>query len=221
MTKAYKGFFCMTFIPDDSKEFVLSLRIKKSLLGEIDIAAQKERMNRSDYIRKAISDAISFSEIYRLNPTFLVNPDVFKFAIKSMEDIDLEELAALSMRNARYILKLYLQKNLQSSIVQKYLTNMKSIIIGLLTYIIQSILSPTGQHWFKRIHFAWETDAFVITGMHTLGLNFSKFMRCYFIQFFDVFGFKEQPSKQILHEDKLKLVFTGELKDFDIKTLLM
>ncbi len=200
---------------------MLSLRIRTDLLEEIDVVASKEHMSKSDYIRKAISDAISFSAMNRQNQTFLVFPEMLKFSLNFMEDLDIEKYAILSLQNGRQILKAYLQKNIKSSIVQKYLTNKKSIITGLLTYISQSILAPTGQGWFQRIHCAWESDTLAITGMHTLGLKFSKFIRFYFIQFFEIFDYTEITTSTILKEDRLKLVFRGDFAEYDVNLLMV
>lgn len=104
--------------------------------------------------------------------------------------------------------------------MKKYLTNKKTIIIGLLTYIIHSILAPTAQRWFTKIHATWETEKFIITGTHKLGENFSKFMQAYFVHFFALFAYFEQENEQIIQEDKLKLVFHGKTTDFDIGIFL-
>ncbi len=190
-------------------------------MDEIDTVAVKENMSKSDYIRKAISDAISFSNMNRQNQTFLVYPEMLKFSLNFMEDLDIEKYAALSLQNGRQILKGYLQKNIKSSIVQKYLTNKKSIITGLLTYISQSILAPTGQGWFQRIHCVWESDNIAITGIHALGLKFSKFIRFYFFQFFEIFGYTEIAASTILKDDRLKLVFHGDFAEFDVNVLMV
>ncbi len=189
-------------------------------MEEIDSVAVKENMSKSDYIRKAISDAISFSSMNRQNQTFLVYPEMLKFSLNYMEDHDIEQYALLSLQNGRQILKAYLQKNIKSSIVQKYLTNKKTIITGLLTYISQSILGPTGQHWFQRIHCAWEGDTLAIAGVHSLGLKFSKFIWFYFIQFFEIFDYTEIAASTILKEDRLKLVFHGDFAEYDVNQLM-
>ncbi len=177
-------------------------------------------MSKSDYIRKAISDAISFSNMNRQNQTFLVYPEMLKFSLNFMEDIDIEKYATLSLQNGRQILKEYLQKNIKSSIVQKYLRNKKSIITGLLTYISQSILAPTGQGWFQRIRCAWEGDTIAITGMHALGIKFSKFIQFYFIQFFEIFGYTEIATSTVVKDDRLKLLFHGDFAEFDVNLLM-
>ena len=145
-----------------AKEYVLSLRLPKNLQEEIETAAKKEHMGKSDYIRKAISDAITFSNVGRKNQTFLVGPDTMKFSLKFMEDVDIEEYAAISLQNARIILKDYLNGQIHSSIVQKYLTNKKTIISGIMTFLLQSIFAPTAQKWFHRIHAAWNGDTIKI-----------------------------------------------------------
>jgi hypothetical protein len=202
------------------KDYVLSLRIRADLVNEIERIAEKEKMSKSDYIRKAISDGISFSSMNRQNQTFLVYPEMLKFSLNFMEDLDIEKFAVLSLENGRQILKAYLQKNINSTIVQKYLTNKKTIITGLLTYITQSILAPTGQNWFQRIHCVWEGEDLAITGMHALGLKFSKFIRFYFIQFFEIFEYTEVATSTILKEDRLKLVFHGDFAEYDVKLLM-
>jgi len=207
-------------IQDPSEDHILSLRIKKNLLKEIETVGANEKMNKSDYIRKAVSDAISISEVLRQNSTFLVSPQMIKFAVAKMNDEEIDEFAGLSLQNGREVLKLYLKKNRESSIVKKYLTNKKTIIIGLLTYIIQSILAPTAQKWFTKIHASWEADKMIIAGTHILGHNFSKFMECYFKHFFDLFAYREQTNDAIIEEDKLKVVFQGETTDFDISVFL-
>jgi hypothetical protein len=207
-------------IQDPSEEHILSLRIKKNLLKEIETVAAKEKMSKSDYIRKAVSDAISISEVLRHNSTFLVSPQMIKLAVAKMSDEEIDQFALLSLQNGKEVLKLYLKKNIQSSIVKKYLTNKKTIIIGLLTYIIHSILAPTAQNWFSKIHASWDADKMIITGTHLLGINFSKFIQAYFKHFFDLFAYKEQINERILQEDKLKLVYQGETTEFDISIFL-
>ncbi len=190
-------------------------------MEEIDSVAVKENMSKSDYIRKAISDAISFSAMNRQNQTFLVYPEMLKYSLNFMEDFDIEKYAALSLQNGRHILKAYLTKNIKSSIVKKYLTNKKSIITGLMTYITQSILAPTGQGWFQRIHCVWESDNLAITGMHSLGIKFSIFIRFYFIHFFEIFDYIEVAANTILKDDRLKLVFHGDFAEYDINLLMV
>ncbi|HMF31143.1 MAG TPA: hypothetical protein VKK79_07005 [Candidatus Lokiarchaeia archaeon] len=205
---------------EEPKEYVLSLRIPINLNEEIEEVATKENLTKSDYIRKAISDAISFSVTLRQNQTFLIDQEMVKFALEFMEDIDIEEFATLSIQNGRKILKSYLNKNVNSSIVQKYLDDKKTIVSGLLIYITQSILSPTGQNWFKRVLFSWTGDVVTITGTHDLGLKFSEFMHYYFVKFFAIFNYEELKENVILKEDRIKLKFQGENKEFDINILL-
>jgi len=201
---------------------MLSIRIDNDLIQELDVIADREHLTRSDYIRKAISDAMSFSVLLRKNQTFLVNPEMLQYSLSFMDENDIEEYALLSIQNGREILKEYLNKNLLSSIVQKYLDDKQTIISGLLTYITQSVLGPTGQKWFYRIHFTWHNNIVVIMGTHTLGLAFTTFMRYYFMHFFEIFGFQEVESKikAALKEDRIKLEFSGELGKFDITTLM-
>lgn len=93
-------------IQDPSEEHILSLRIKNNLLTEIDTVAAKEKMSRSDYIRKAVSDAISFSEVLRYNSTFLVSPPMIQFALQKMNDREIAEFANLALQNGKEVLKL-------------------------------------------------------------------------------------------------------------------
>ncbi len=202
------------------KEVVLSVRIRSDLLGEMDAIADKEKMNRSDYIRKAISDAMSFSVALRKNQTFLVDPEMLRYALEFMDDFDIEEFAILSLKNGRSILKEYLNKNLESSIVQKYLKSKVIVITGLLTYITESILGSTGQGWFKRVHFSWNGLTISIRGTHELGLRFTKFIRYYFVHFFKIFDYGEIEGKSILVDDRIKIEFQGNDQAFDVSTLM-
>lgn len=199
---------------------MLSIRIGTELLREMEEIAKRERMNKSDYIRKAISDAMSFSVMLRKNQTFLVDPGMMRYALEFMEDFDIEEFALLSLKNGRAILKDFLNKNITSSIVQKYLDSKVTIITGLMTYITQSILGPTGQNWFKRIHFSWKGTSVSVRGTHDLGLRFSKFMRYYFLHFFEIFDYQEMEGNAILQDDRIKLEFQGEERAFEISTLM-
>jgi hypothetical protein len=203
-----------------AKDFVLSLRLPTSLLFEIDQIADKERLSRSDYIRKALSDAVSVVEVLRKAQTFFVTPAMMQFSLQFMEDLDIEKYATLSLQNALSFLKQYLNHSLKSSIVQKYLSNKKTIISGLLTYITQSVLGPTAQKWFERIHFGWEGQSVTITGMHGLGMKFSKFISYYFLHFFNIFNYTENIAQIQLKEDRLKLVYQGDFKEFDISVLM-
>ncbi len=205
---------------NNRKEVVLSIRIRSDLLGEMDTIADKEKMNRSDYIRKAISDAMSFSVALRKNQTFLVDPEMMRYALEFMDDFDIEEFAILSLKNGRAILKDYLNKNLESSIVQKYLKSKVIIITGLLTYITESILGSTGQGWFKRVHFSWNGLIISIRGTHELGMRFTKFIRYYFVHFFKIFDYSEIEGKSILVDDRIKIEFQGNDQAFDVSTLM-
>lgn len=209
-------------VHEKNKECVLSIRIDSDLLQELDTIAEKEHLSRSDYIRKAIADAMSFSVQLRKNQTFLINSDMVKYSLGLMDDNDIEEFAILSIQNGREILKDYLGKNLSSSIVQKYLEDNQTIISGLLTFIIQSILGPTSQKWFHRIHFSWHENIVAIIGTHALGLGFSKFMRYYFMHFFDIFNFQEVENKNkiIINEDRIKLEFKGNFGKFDVAMIM-
>ncbi|MEX2681476.1 MAG: hypothetical protein Q6373_007740 [Candidatus Sigynarchaeota archaeon] len=202
------------------KEEILSIRIGKELLKELEEIAKKERMKKSDYVRKAISDAMSFSVMLRKNQTFLVDPEMMRYALEFMDDFDIEEFALLSLKNGRAILKDYLNKNITSSIVQKYLKSKMTIITGLLTYITESILGSTGQGWFKRIHFSWNDLIVSIRGTHELGLRFTKFIRYYFVHFFKIFDFPEIEGKTILLDDRIKIEFQGNDQAFDVSTLI-
>ncbi|NMC04022.1 MAG: ribbon-helix-helix protein, CopG family [Candidatus Lokiarchaeota archaeon] len=202
------------------KEVMLSIRIGTDLLKEMEEIAKRERMNKSDYIRKAISDAMSFSVMLRKNQTFLVDPKMMQYALNFMDDFDIEEYAILSIKNGRSILKDFLNKNVSSTIVQKYLTSKVNIITGLLTYITQSILGPTGQNWFRRVNFSCNGTAVSIRGTHDLGLRFSRFIAYYFKHFFEIFGYNEMAGKTIIHTDRIKLVFLGDDGDFDVSMLM-
>jgi len=198
----------------------LSIRIGTELLKEMEEIAKKERMKKSDYVRKAISDAMSFSIMLRKNQTFLVDPKMMQYALEFMDDFDIEEFAIMSLKNGRSILKDYLNKNIESSIVQKYLKDKVTIITGLLTYITESILGSTGQGWFKRIHFSWNNLILSIRGTHELGLRFTKFIRYYFVHFFKIFDYCEIEGKSILIDDRIKIEFQGNDQAFDISTLM-
>nr|MDO8109806.1 hypothetical protein [Candidatus Sigynarchaeota archaeon] len=113
-----------------------------------------------------------------------------------------------------------MNKNVTSSIVKKYLTNKVTIITGLMTYITQSILGSTGQNWFRRIHFSWNTTAISLRGTHELGLRFSKFIRYYFVHFFEIFDYHENTSKTILQDDSIKFEFSGDDAEFDVRQLM-
>jgi hypothetical protein len=202
------------------KEEILSIRIGKELLQELEEIAKKERMKKSDYVRKAISDAMSFSVMLRKNQTFLVDPEMLRYALEFMDDFDIEEFAILSLKNGRSILKDYLNKNLESSIVQKYLKSKVIIITGLLTYITESILGSTGQGWFKRVHFSWNGLIISIRGTHELGVRFTKFIRYYFVHFFKIFEYTEIEGKSILVDDRIKLEFQGDDNAFDVSILM-
>src|SRR5271157_4072594 len=102
-------------VHEKNKECVLSIRIDSDLLQELNTIAEKEHLSRSDYIRKAISDAMSFSVQLRKNQTFLINSEMLKYSLGLMDDNDIEEYAILSIQNGREILKEYLNKNLSSS----------------------------------------------------------------------------------------------------------
>nr|MDO8084863.1 ribbon-helix-helix domain-containing protein [Candidatus Sigynarchaeum springense] len=198
----------------------MSIRIGTELLKEMEEIAKKERMKKSDYVRKAISDAMSFSIMLRKNQTFLVDPKMMQYALEFMDDFDIEEFAIMSLKNGRSILKDYLNKNIESSIVQKYLKDKVTIITGLLTYITESILGSTGQGWFKRIHFSWNNLILSIRGTHELGLRFTKFIRYYFVHFFKIFDYCEIEGKSILIDDRIKIEFQGNDQAFDISTLM-
>jgi hypothetical protein len=203
-----------------NQEIILSLRVKPQFAHEIDQISRKLKVNKSDFIRKAISDSISIHEIYRKNQTFLIGPNMFEFSLKFMDECDLEEYAQLALENGKRILKLYLQKQINTSIVQKYLKNKKTILTGLLFFITESILSPVGQELFKRIFFSWKENQVILTGVHHLGDKFSIFMRFYFIHFFKLFQFTEVKDECLLKENKIKLVFEGDIGKYDISFLM-
>lgn len=163
---------------------------------------------------------MSFSIMLRKNQTFLVDPKMMQYALEFMDDFDIEEFAIMSLKNGRSILKDYLNKNIESSIVQKYLKDKVTIITGLLTYITESILGSTGQGWFKRIHFSWNNLILSIRGTHELGLRFTKFIRYYFVHFFKIFDYCEIEGKSILIDDRIKIEFQGNDQAFDISTLM-
>ena len=202
------------------KEHVFSLRLKKSLLNEIDEAAKKLYINKSDFIRKAISDAISFQEFNRFSQVFFMGPNMLKFSLDLMDELQIEDFAQLALNNGQKFLSIYLKKQMNSSITEKYLENKKTIISGLLLFITESILSQSGQGWYERIRFSWRKDSIVITGVHNLGEKFSIFTRYYFIHFFSLFDFHDEPGLMILEENRIKFVFTGELSHFDLNILL-
>ncbi len=210
----------MTANFNPSKENVLSIRINNKLLEELDILVKINHTNRSDFIRKAISDSISFNQIYRFHPTFLVSPEMFGVILSEINEDKIKNIAKLSILNAKLILKTYLQKNIQSSIVEKYLKDKRTIISALLKYIIESILSSKGQNWLKKINYTSISDKFTITGTHSLGENFSKFLYYYFIDFFFIFDFKILDEKCILTESTIKIIFSGENDEFDINVFL-
>lgn len=204
----------------EGNEYVFSLRIKLSVLKEIDDVARKENMTKSDFIRKAISDAMSFSEMFKRNQTFLVSPKMMEFALNMMNDAEIEKFALMAIQNGQEILKTYLKYRSHSTIVKQYLDNKKTMISGLLKYIIFSILAPTGQEWFQRIQFTWDGDLVIIAGIHRLGEKFSKFIHLYFTKFFSIFSCYENENVRILKEDRLKIGFTGDMSEFDIKLLM-
>lgn len=204
----------------EGNEYVFSLRIKPSLLKEIEDVARKENMTKSDFIRKAISDAMSFSEMFKRNQTFLVSPKMTEFALNLMNDSEIERFALMSIQNGQDILKTYLKYRSHSTIVKQYLDSKKTMITGLLKYIIYSILAPTGQEWFQRIQFTWDENNVIIAGIHKLGEKFSKFILLYFTYFFRIFGCTECENIRILKEDRLKIGFTGDMKEFDVKLLM-
>ena len=206
--------------PKNPKGFVLSLRIPMDFLSEIDDCANKEHLARSDYIRKAISDAVSVTEVLRQAQTFLVSPEMLKFSLAHMEENDIEEYALLSLQSGRNFLKLYLQHSLNSTVIQKYLPNRRTIVSGIMEYLSQSILGPTGQHWVDRIHSSWEGDNIIITGVHTHGLNFSKFLYYYFFHLFEIFNYTCNQSQNIVKEERLKLIFQGNAEEFDVRMLM-
>ncbi len=203
-----------------TKDHVFSLRIKKSLLQEITEAARKAGVSKSDFIRKAVSDEISFQEFNRFSQTMFMGPDVLNYSLQLMDELQIEDYAKLALQNGRNFLSRFLKKQKSSSITKKYLQNKKTVILGLLKYITESILAPSGQGWFERIRFSLRGEQVVITGIHTLGQKFSLFMRYYFIHFFSLFEFIEETRRTILEEDRLKLAFTGTMNDFDIDVLL-
>lgn len=204
----------------EGNEYVFSLRIKPSLLKEIEDVARKENMTKSDFIRKAISDAMSFSEMFKRNQTFLVSPKMMEFALNLMNDSEIERFALMSIQNGQDILKTYLKYRSHSTIVKQYLDSKKTMITGLLKYIIYSILAPTGQEWFQRIQFTWDENKVIIAGIHKLGEKFSRFILFYFTYFFRIFACTECENIRILKEDRLKIGFTGDMKEFDIKLLM-
>lgn len=210
----------MTLPQKEGNEYVFSLRIKLSVLKEIDDVARKENMTKSDFIRKAISDAMSFSEMFKRNQTFLVSPKMMEFALNMMNDAEIEKFALMAIQNGQEILKTYLKYRSHSTIVKQYLDNKKTMISGLLKYIIFSILAPTGQEWFQRIQFTWDGDLVIIAGIHRLGEKFSKFIHLYFTKFFSIFSCYENENVRILKEDRLKIGFTGDMSEFDIKLLM-
>jgi hypothetical protein len=206
---------------EQPKDFVLSLRIPMDLLKEIDECADKEHLGRSDYIRKAISDAISVSEVLRQAQTFLISPEMIQIALEHMDEFDIENFAILSLKSGRNFLKLYLQHSLHSTVIKKYLPNKQTILSGIMEYLSQSILGPTGQHWVDRIHFSWEGNKVILTGIHSLGLNFSKFLYYYFFHLFEIFNYTCVQTEIILKEERLKLIFQGDAKEFDVSSLMV
>ncbi len=201
------------------KEHIFSIRMKKSLLKEISQTAKKERISKSDFIRKSISNEISFQEFNRFSQTNFLGPNMVEYALKFMDELEIEDFAKLAMLNGRKFLSQFLEKQKTSSITKKYLKNKKSIMSGLLQYITQSILPQSAQNWFQRITYSLRGNQFVITGIHRRGEKFSLFIRHYFIHFFNIFEFNEIKSKMIIGENRLKLVFSGQWDEFDIKKI--
>ncbi len=203
------------------KERRLQIRLDEENFELIEGFAKASHTSKSELARKSINTFIhlNIENQDRSNPKLLMSRNMLKVLLDAADSDVIKQFADVSFQNGQADYTYFKNVLIPPEISQLYL---KDGLKSRLSTIMQYVFASDAQNWFDDIDHIWgEEEDVTIKGTHTLGQNFSLFIKHLLTMYLNLFQYEiiqenyqettsttlekhESPSKQVYYSLMIK-----------------
>ncbi len=198
----------------NKKEKYLQIRLDEENFELIEGFAKASHTSKSELARKSINTFIhlNIENQDRSNPKLLMSRNMLKVLLDAADSDVIKQFAEVSFQNGQADYS-YFKNELNVSEVPEL--TLEDNLESRLSIIIHYVFASEAQNWFENIDHFWRGKNVTIKGTHTLGQNFSIFIKHLLILYLNLFhyelileNYQETTSTTVeKHESLSKQVF--------------
>ena len=152
----------------------IQFRLNEEIYQEIDEFSTRFGISKSELARKSIFKYIlTFDNPERPNPKLLFSHNMFKILMDNASTENIENLAKISYENGMADSQYLTEGNTENRLVKFEFSNFYQRLESLTKWIFPHEM----QNWFEESQMFVENEHYIFKGIHTLGQNFSLFIK--------------------------------------------
>ncbi|QEE15015.1 hypothetical protein DSAG12_00838 [Promethearchaeum syntrophicum] len=156
-----------------NKEKVLGIRLEENDYQQFSTFCEKNSIKMSQIGRKAILTYVYLNFNPLVNPKLIFAKNQFKYIIQCLNEEQIANLAEISIANG-----IGDMKKLETYHPKIILENQSKTEINYqMETLTKYVFSDEGENWFEQINYTFQDDDLIINGTHSLGTNFSTYIR--------------------------------------------
>jgi len=169
---------------EKKKEKVIAVRVDENFLTRLETYCKKLKINKSLLTRIALEKQMRFYQKETEDPEPLLIWGKLEMIeiLKSLNEETIENVAEIAFLTSKETYKTMLEssvnkkkKKLEKNLIPEEEKRIKcKIMVGILKNLV---FSPDGFNWFTNIQDKWEDGNLKIAGTHSLGFNFSLYIK--------------------------------------------
>ncbi|TXT66978.1 MAG: hypothetical protein BAJALOKI1v1_220011 [Promethearchaeota archaeon] len=169
------------------KEIILSTRVDKNLLKQLDIFSKKYNQSKSKILRNALQYYIRFAQKDNLTkvPYIIFTKREFQELIDKLTIDDLRNLAEHSYESAKLIRKDFVKQFFQTENEVAIFLKPRSMMTSLQHFLFDY----TGQNWMSSIKQYFHKKYYYFSGKHVFNKNFSIYITYFLDKFMDEYKY--------------------------------
>ncbi len=174
-----------------SESKIYSIRLKSWVMEGLNQIKQEYNVkSTSKLIKQAIITWISMNPLNpdHPNPKLIISYNIFRKLIEDASEETLKQSAQISYQNGESDTNAAF--DLASEDNKKYFAQIYTDVIERVKSVLKIVFSKEGQNWYNKHNYQSKENEFIFEGEHSLGLNFSKFVKFLFLEYFKRHNFQ-------------------------------